>query len=290
MSGTGARLGILGGSGLYHMKALTEARTIEVETPFGSPSDAIVVGRLEGVEVAFLARHGRGHRLLPTEINYRANIYAMKSLGVEWLVAASAVGSLHEAIHPLDVVIPDQFIDRTRHRCDTFFGEGIVAHVSLADPFCADLARHLAGAARAAGARVHPGGTYLCMEGPQFSTRAESEVYRGWGAQVIGMTNLQEARLAREAELCFATLALVTDYDCWKTDEAPVSVEVVIERLQRNAALAERTLSALAGVLGQAPRQCGCGHALDSAIITAPASIPAAARERLGLIVERVLG
>ncbi len=289
MSGLGARLGILGGSGLYRMPALSGARSVEIDTPFGSPSDALMVGRLEGLDVAFLARHGRGHRLLPTEINYRANIYAMKSLGVEWLIAASAVGSLDQQIHPLDVVIPDQFIDRTRHRQDTFFGDGMVAHVSLADPFCGELAENLARAAGEAGARVHRGGTYLCMEGPQFSTRAESELYRGWGAKVIGMTNLQEARLAREAELCFATLALVTDYDCWKTDEEPVSVDAVIERLQRNAAVAEKALAGLARSLVDAERGCACGHALDSAIITAPAAIPPATRERLALLVERVL-
>ena len=289
MSGLGARLGILGGSGLYRMPALSGARSVEIDTPFGSPSDALMVGRLEGLDVAFLARHGRGHRLLPTEINYRANIYAMKSLGVEWLIAASAVGSLDQQIHPLDVVIPDQFIDRTRHRQDTFFGDGMVAHVSLADPFCGELAESLARAAGEAGARVHRGGTYLCMEGPQFSTRAESELYRGWGAKVIGMTNLQEARLAREAELCFATLALVTDYDCWKTDEEPVSVDAVIERLQRNAAVAEKALAGLARSLVDAERGCACGHALDSAIITAPAAIPPATRERLALLVERVL-
>ena len=285
-----ARLGVIGGSGLYEMDGLRDAERVVVSTPFGAPSDAFVVGTLGHQKVAFLARHGLGHRILPTEINYRANIYGFKSLGVELLVSASAVGSLDESVEPLDVVIPDQFIDRTRHRCDTFFGDGLVGHVSLADPFCPELSRRLAESAERAGARVHRGGTYVCMEGPQFSTRAESELYRSWGAKIIGMTNLQEARLAREAELCFATLALVTDFDCWKDDEDPVSVEAVIDRLHRNAALAAKAIEDLAAGTGEFRRSCSCARALESAIITARDQISPAARQRLGIIVQRVLG
>lgn len=287
MSG-GARLGVLGGSGLYAFEELEDRREVELETPFGRPSDAIVLGRLRGIEVAFLARHGRTHRLLPTEINFRANIYAMKSLGVEAILSASAVGSLREEIRPLDVVVPDQFIDRTRHRADTFFGEGIAAHVSLSDPVCPALARAAADAAEAAGARVHRGGVYLCMEGPQFSTRAESELYRSWGASVIGMTNLQEARLAREAEICYATLALVTDYDCWKTDEPPVTVDAVVERLHRNAERARRAVAELAERLPSSG--CSCRRALDGAIITPVSAIDGRVRDRLAPILSRVLG
>lgn len=285
-----ARWGVIGGSGLYEMEGLRDAERVEVTTPFGAPSDAFVVGLLGDRPVAFLARHGKGHRILPTEINYRANIYGFKSLGVELLISASAVGSLDGGVEPLDVVVPDQFIDRTRHRCDTFFGEGLVGHVSLADPFCPELSRRLAESAERVGARVHRGGTYVCMEGPQFSTRAESELYRSWGAKVIGMTNLQEARLAREAELCFATLALVTDFDCWKADEDPVSVEAVIDRLHRNAALAAKAIGDLAAGLDDFRRSCPCAHALESAIITARDQISPEARQRLGVIVQRVLG
>ena len=208
------RLGVFGGSGLYRVEELQDVEERRIETPYGAPSDAVVLGKLAGTPVAFLARHGRGHRISPTEINYRANVWAMKSLGVEFVLSASAVGSLDGAVEPLHVVVPDQFIDRTRHRADTFFENGVVAHVSLADPFCAELSRLAAEGARAAGAVVHEGGVYVCMEGPQFSTRAESLMYRALGGRVIGMTNMQEARLCREAELCYATLALVTDFDC----------------------------------------------------------------------------
>ncbi len=284
-----ARLGVIGGSGLYGIEGLADVRELEIETPFGPPSDALVVGRLGGVEVAFLARHGRGHRLLPSEINYRANIWAMKSLGVEFLLSASAVGSLREEIAPLDFVIVDQFYDRTRHRADTFFGEGIVAHVSLADPVCPHLAPVVAAAAREAGARVHEGGTYVCMEGPQFSTRAESAVYRSWGASVIGMTNYQEARLAREAEICYVTMAMVTDYDCWKTDEEPVSVATVIERLATNAERAKEVVRKVAARLPER-RDCPCATALEHAIITARDRIPPGTVRRLGPVVGRVLG
>ncbi len=287
--GRQARLGILGGSGLYAIEGLDDVERVAIDTPFGEASDELVVGRLEGTEVAFLARHGHGHRLMPTEINYRANIYAMKSLGVEFLVSASAVGSLVAEAAPLDVVVPDQFIDRTRHRCDSFFGEGIVAHVSLADPFCAPLASVVAEAVAEAGARVHRGGTYLCMEGPQFSTRAESELYRSWGATVIGMTNLQEARLAREAELCYATMAFVTDYDCWKKDEEPVTVEAVIERLGKNAERAKQAVRTIAAHLPE-ERPCACATALDNAVITAPGCRPRETEKRLELLLARSQG
>lgn len=284
----GPRLGVIGGTGLAHFPGLEEVREVLVHTPFGPPSSPLRVGRLEGVQIAFLARHGVGHRLLPTEINYRANIFALKSLGVEFVLSASAVGSLRPEIHPLDIVIPDQFIDRTRHRPDTFFGEGIVAHVSLAEPVCPRLTALAADAAGQSGAAVHRGGTYLCIEGPQFSTRAESQVYRSLPAAVIGMTNVQEARLCREAELCFATLALVTDYDCWKTDEPPVTVESILARLAANAERACRTIKALAGRLPQ-DRPCGCGTALDGALITPPRDIPPARRDQLAPLLARIL-
>ncbi len=289
MTAPAARLGVFGGSGLYAMPGLEGAAPTRVDTPFGPPSEEIVTGRLDGVPVAFLARHGAGHRLLPTEINFRANVWAFKSLGVEFIVSASAVGSLAEAVHPLDVVVPDQFIDRTRHRSDTFFGEGLAAHVSLADPVCGTLTAELADAAEEAGGTVHRTGTYVCMEGPQFSTRAESEMYRGWGAAVIGMTNLQEARLAREAEICYASLSLVTDYDCWKTDEEPVTVEAVVDRLHRNAELAARTVRAVTGRL-PAARGCGCATALDAAIVTHREAVPESTIRRLGPVVARVFG
>ena len=235
------RIGIIGGSGLYEIP-LENATWQRVETPFGEPSDEYRLGTLEGREVAFLARHGRGHQKLPHEVPFRANVYGMKSLGVERILSASAVGSLREEMPPLDVVLPDQFIDRTRHRVDTFFGDGIAAHVSLAEPFCPELRKHLAQAGTKVEATVHASGTYICMEGPQFSSKAESFLYRSWGADVIGMTNLTEARLAREAEICYATVALVTDYDCWHEEEEAVTVDAVIENLRRNAKTAEALL------------------------------------------------
>jgi 5'-methylthioadenosine phosphorylase len=286
---THARLGVLGGSGIYEIEGLSGARTLTVETPFGAPSDAFVIGELDGVRVAFLARHGRGHRIMPTEINFRANIWAFKSLGAEFVLSASAVGALQDTVHPLDIVVPDQFIDRTRHRVDTFFGGGIVAHVSLADPVCSTLADIAAEGARAAGARVHAGGVSVCIEGPQFSTRAESNFFRSLGATVIGMTNMQEARLCREAEMCYATLALVTDYDCWKTDEPPVTVDAVVQRLATNAARAKSAIRFVAGRLPK-ERRCSCAQALGTAIITAREAIPATEVRRLGPIVARVLG
>jgi 5'-methylthioadenosine phosphorylase len=287
-AGETARLGVIGGSGLYEMDGLGSAARLAVETPFGPPSDEFLVGELGGVRVAFLARHGRGHRILPTEINFRANIWAFKSLGAEFLLSASAVGSLDAGVAPLDIVVPDQFVDRTRHRVDTFFGAGLVAHVSLADPVCPGLAKLAAAGARAAGARVHEGGVYLCMEGPQFSTRAESSIYRSLGARVIGMTNMQEARLCREAEICYATLALVTDYDCWKTDAAHVVIADVLGILAGNADLARRTVAGVAERLaGQ--RACVCADVLRHAIITERDRIPTDRRAALAPLIGKYL-
>jgi 5'-methylthioadenosine phosphorylase len=284
-----ASIGVIGGSGLYDMEGLTRTKEVRVATPFGPPSDALVVGELDGVRVAFLSRHGRGHRLSPSDINYRANIYALKKLGVERILSVSAVGSMKEALHPGHVVVPDQFYDLTKRRVGTFFDRGVVAHVGMADPVCGDVAHKLVEAARSCHATVHAGGTYLCMEGPQFSTRGESFIHRQWGVDVIGMTNLPEAKLAREAELCYATMALVTDYDCWHADHDAVTVAAVIETLQRNVALAKRVLRMVLPSLA-GDRKCSCARALDSAVITARAKIPAATRKRLQLILGRVLG
>jgi 5'-methylthioadenosine phosphorylase len=284
-----ATVGVFGGSGLYAFAGLDDAREVRVPTPYGDPSDALLVGKVGPTSVAFLARHGRNHRLLPGEINYRANLYAMKSLGVERILSASAVGSMKEGLHPRDVVLPDQFIDRTQQRRATFFGEGIAAHVAFADPVCEPTRRILLDAARAAGATAHNGGVYLCMEGPAFSTRAESLLYRSWGVDVIGMTNLTEAKLAREAEICYATLALVTDYDCWHEDEADVSVAGVLQNLRANTALAE---AALRGAVAAIPRErtgCACGDALAHAIITPLTAIAPDARERLGVVLDKYL-
>ena len=282
-------LGVIGGSGLYELPGITDVQPVRVTTPFGEPSDALMRGRLGNVEVIFLPRHGVGHRLLPSEVPFRANIFALKQLGVQFLLSIGAVGSLRETLVPGHVVIPDQFIDRTVSRPSTFFGEGVVVHVSLADPVCTVLADAVDAATRAAGGIVHRGGTYICMEGPQFSTRAESHMYRLWGADVIGMTNWQEAKLAREAELCFASLALVTDYDCWKSDAEHVVIEEVLRILAANAQLAQR---AVAGVAARLPAQrtCSCGSALQNAIITNPAKIPAATRERLAPLIGKYLG
>jgi 5'-methylthioadenosine phosphorylase len=281
-------LGVIGGSGLYQMAGLAHRREETLTTPFGDPSDAYVLGTLEGRDIAFLARHGRGHRLLPSEINFRANLYGFKSLGVERIVSISAVGSLREELHPLDVVVPDQFIDMTRHRPSTFFGAGLVAHVSLADPVCPDLARLLAETAAACGARTHAGGAYLCIEGPQFSTRAESHLFRTFKADVIGMTNAQEVKLAREAEICYATLAMVTDYDCWRPEETPVTVEEVVARLNDNASMAHAILARIAGRL-KMERACPCATALKNALLTEKARIPRETRDRLGLLVGKYL-
>ena len=286
---TTAKIGIIGGSGLYQMPELTQVEEVSVETPFGKPSDSFVVGTLEGQRVAFLARHGRGHRLLPTELPFRANIYAMKLLGVERILSASAVGSLQEQYAPLDVVIPDQFFDRTRARAEesTFFGEGIVAHVTFAHPICDELAGVLEQSCGAAEVKAHRGGTYLCMEGPAFSTRAESFVYRQWGMDIIGMTNLQEAKLAREAEICYSTLALVTDYDCWHEGHDAVTVEAVIEYLNRNVKNAQSIMREAVRRLADAPRGCGCGSALKNAIFTAPDLWPAATTKKLDAVIKK---
>jgi len=281
-------LGIIGGSGLYRMPALVEEQTIELETPFGKPSDGYVVGRIGSQRVAFLPRHGIGHRLAPGELNYRANIHGFKQLGAAAIVSISAVGSLREEIAPGHVVVPDQFIDRTRGRLSTFFGDGCVAHVGFADPFCAPLSGLVADCVREAGATVHQGGTYLCMEGPMFSTRAESRLYRSWGASVIGMTNLQEARLAREAEICFATIALATDYDCWRSTDESVEVTDILAVLEANVGFAQRAVVTIAGRISQGVRGCGCSRALEHAVLTAPEAIPAATRRRLALLIGRL--
>lgn len=280
------RVGILGGSGLYDLSGLENVREERVETPFGEPSDAFRTGELSGVGVAFLSRHGRGHRISPSGINYRANIFAFKALGCDAILSASAVGSLKEELAPSDVCIPDQFIDRTRSRANTFFGNGLVVHVSLADPVCPNLSAALDRSCRAAGAKVQSGGTYVCMEGPQFSTRAESNLYRSWGADVIGMTNVTEARLAREAEICYATMALVTDYDCWRESTEAVSVDAVLAVLSANAETANRAL--LAAVREVDPgRSCGCRDALKYAIVTDPARTPDALRRDLAPLLSK---
>ena len=281
-------IGVIGGSGLYQMAGLEAVRRVAVETPFGKPSDKLVRGRIGAAELVFLPRHGIGHRWLPTEVNFRANIFAMKKIGVERIISVSAVGSLRAEIAPGHLVIPDQFIDRTTQRPSTFFGKGIVAHVSLADPFCPTLSGILARAAAGEGARVHEGGTYLCMEGPQFSTRAESHMYRGWGAHVIGMTNLQEAKLAREAEICFGTLALATDYDCWNEHAGDVEIENVLAVLAQNVELAQKTIRRALAALGE-PRNCGCASALKDAIITDKSRIPKKVRAELRPIIGKYL-
>ncbi len=281
-----AQIGIIGGSGLYNMEGLSEITEVSVDTPFGRPSDSFIIGTLEGVRVAFLARHGRGHRILPSELPFRANIYAMKLLGVERIISASAVGSLQEQYAPTDIVIPDQFFDRTRGRISTFFGNGIVAHITFAHPVCEQLCATLEAAGKTLGGiRVHRGGTYLCMEGPAFSTLAESRLYRQWGMDVIGMTNLQEAKLAREAELCYSTLALVTDYDCWHPDHDAVTVEMVIEYLNKNSVNAQRLIREAVRLLATTARSCQCGSALKHAILTHPEAIPAEAKQRLAAII-----
>jgi 5'-methylthioadenosine phosphorylase len=283
-----AVVGVIGGSGLYQMSGLTNLREVTVRTPFGKPSDKFLKGSWGDTDLVFLPRHGKGHRWLPTEVNFRANIFGMKKLGVERIVSVSAVGSLREEIAPGDVVVPDQFIDRTTQRPSTFFGKGIVAHVSLADPFCKDLSARLLEAATAEGGKVHAGGTYVCMEGPQFSTRAESGLYRSWGAHVIGMTNLQEAKLAREAEICFGTLALVTDYDCWNQAAGDVEIDNVLKVLRQNSELAQKTIRrAVRGLPGS--RSCNCAASLRDAIITDRTRIPKSVRAKLRPIISKYL-
>ena len=286
------KIGIIGGSGLYQMDALTDVEEISIDTPFGSPSDALIVGKIEGVPVAFLARHGRGHTLTPSELPFRANIYAMKSLGVEYLISASAVGSLKEAAKPIDMVIPDQFIDRTKNRASTFFGEGIVGHISFGNPVCDKLAEILADSVESQqleGVTLHRGGTYVCMEGPAFSTKAESQLYRSWDATVIGMTNLPEAKLAREAEIAYATLAMVTDYDCWHPDHDSVTVEMVIGNLQKNAANAQRIVQEVVRQLNNNPPISEAHSALKYAIITPLDKAPQKTKEKLALLLNKYL-
>ena len=278
-----AEIGIIGGSGLYHMPGFSDGRELRQQTPFGEPSDAYILGTLEGRKVAFLARHARGHTLLPSELNFRANIYGFKALGVERIVSVSAVGSLKEEHKPLDFVIPDQFFDRTRHRIDTFFGNGIVAHVGFGDPVCGELTKIVAAACKGQGVSGKLGGMYVCMEGPQFSTKAESNVYRSWGADVIGMTNLQEAKLAREAEICYVTIAMVTDYDCWHPHHDAVTVDRIVAVLVKNAENAAKVVRAAVGAMPKT-RSCKCGSALAHAILTDPAKIPAETKEKLKLI------
>jgi 5'-methylthioadenosine phosphorylase len=282
------QIGIIGGSGLYEMAELTDREERKVETPFGDPSARYVIGTLRGKRVAFLARHASGHRLMPSELNYRANIFGLKTLGVEYILSASAVGSLKEEYKPLDLVIPDQLLDRTRGRISTFFGNGLVAHVGFAHPFCKPLSEIAFRSAEGAGATVHRGGTYVCMEGPQFSTLAESKLYRSWGMDIIGMTNLQEAKLAREAEICYATVALVTDYDCWHPSHDQVTVDMIVANLTQNARTAQQVIAAAVDAL-PFERTCECASALKHALITRPDAVPSETRARLAPLVAKYL-
>lgn len=284
-----AKIGIIGGSGLYHIEGLKDIKEVAIKTPFGDPSDKFVIGKLAGTEVAFLPRHGKGHRISPSELNFRANIFGMKKLGVEQIISVTACGSLKEELKPLDFVIPDQFVDRTnKARQDSFFTGGIVAHVVFADPICKDLATVIYSAARELGINAHFGGTYLNMEGPAFSTRAESELYRKWGMDIIGMTNLAEAKLAREAEICYATLAAVTDYDCWHQTEEDVSIEMVIQNLQKNIENAKKILQLTIPRL-EKPRTCECKDAMKFAVVTAKEMIPAKVKKDLSLIIGKYI-
>ncbi len=281
-------VGVIGGSGLYEMEGLEEVQTVSLTTPFGDPSDSLVLGRLEGVKVAFLPRHGKGHRIQPSSLNFRANIYAMKVLGVEWIIGVSAVGSMKEDIHPGDMVIPNQFIDRTVGRPNTFFSDGVVCHISFADPVCPHLSQILAQAGHEAGAIVHPGGTYLCIEGPQFSTRAESRLYRTWGVDIIGMTNLPEAKLAREAEICYATIAFATDYDCWHQEAEDVSIGEVLRILALSAKTAKSVIRTALKHLPE-KRDCLCATALKYALITNKKLIPEKTKKDLEPIIGKYL-
>jgi 5'-methylthioadenosine phosphorylase len=283
-----AEIGIIGGSGLYSMPGFTNVREVKLETPFGDPSDPFVLGDLSGRKVAFLARHGRGHRILPSELNFRANIHAFKQLGVTRILSVSAVGSLKEEHKPTDFVIADQFIDRTFNRVATFFGEGVVGHVAFGDPVCATVAKAAADACKEIGIVGKLGGTYVCMEGPQFSTKAESNLYRSWGADVIGMTNLQEAKLAREAEICYATVAMVTDYDCWREGHDAVTIEQIVAVLHQNADNAAKMVKAAVAAIPK-ERMCGCGSAAQFAMLTQPEMIPAATKDKLKLIIGKYL-
>jgi len=285
---TNANVGVIGGSGLYEMEGLRVVEEREIETPFGTPSDPFVIGEIDDVRVAFLARHGRGHRTLPTHINYQANIYGFKTLGVHTILSASAVGSMKEAYAPTDIVFPHQFIDRTRHRPDTFFGNGVVGHVAFADPICASAALLMSEAGREAGAQIHVGGVYICIEGPQFSTRAESNLYRSWGVDVIGMTNLTEAKLAREAEICYVTMALVTDYDCWH-ESGDVSVEQILGYLRANASMAQKIIRMTIPRVAKRNRDCACASALQFAIVTEPSKIPEKTKKDLEPIIGKYI-
>jgi 5'-methylthioadenosine phosphorylase len=282
------KIGIIGGSGLYEMEALTDVSQISIDTPFGSPSDTYIAGTLEGVRIAFLPRHGRGHRLSPSELNFRANIYGFKKLGVEQIISVTAVGSLKENIRPLDIVIPDQFHDCTKQRISTFFGNGLVAHIAFADPVCPDLTRVVYEGAVKAGASVHSGGTLICIEGPAFSTRAESNVYRKWGMDIIGMTSLQEAKLAREAEICYAAMALVTDFDCWHEAESEVNVETVVQNLDKNISIAKQIIQIVVPQISN-QRMCPCAQALKNAMMTDTSAIPPETRSKLDLLVGKYL-
>lgn len=282
------KIGIIGGSGLYEMTAMTDVSHVEVDTPFGAPSGAYVIGDIAGIQVAFLPRHGRGHSISPSELNYRANIYGFKTLDVEHIISVTAVGSLREDIRPLDIVIPDQYYDRTRERGHTFFGNGLVAHIAFADPVCPDLAGLVYNSAIDTGASVHMGGTLLCIEGPAFSTRAESKVYRQWSLDLIGMTSLQEAKLAREAEICYAAMALVTDYDCWNEHNSVVTVDAVVRNLEKNISTAKQIIQNVVPKI-PATRTCDCPTALQNAIMTNPSAIPPETRQKLDLLVGKYL-
>ena len=282
------KIGVIGGSGLYEMEDLKNIKEVKVKTPFGEPSDKYILGKLEGRDMVFLPRHGKGHRILPHEINFRANIYGMKKLGVEWIISVSAVGSMKEKIKPGDIVIPDQFFDRTKSRPSSFFGNGIAGHIQFADPVCHALNSTVYKAAKEAGATVHKGGTYICMEGPQFSTRGESLIYRKWGVDIIGMTNIPEAKLAREAEICYATIALATDYDCWHEEEEGVTIDAVLDIIRKNVKMAQNIIKNAVKKIKD-KRECGCPEAAKYAIITAKDKIPAKIKKDLGLIFGKYL-
>jgi 5'-methylthioadenosine phosphorylase len=284
---SGARIGVIGGSGLYQIEGLKDVKEVVVETPFGAPSDAYIVGEIQGTRVAFLPRHGRGHKIGPSNLNFRANIYGMKKLGVERIVSVSAVGSMKEEIHPGDILIPNQFYDHTKSRISTFFGDGVVAHVSMADPVCPDLSDRLYGASVAVGAKVHRGGTYFCMEGPQFSTRGESLIYRKWGVDVIGMTNVTEAKLAREAEICYATIAMATDYDCWHEEEASVTAEMILKILHQNVETSKRIIAEALTRGIPSERSCPCAHALKNALVTSRDQMSSETRDRMAWLIGR---
>lgn len=281
-------VGVIGGSGLYEIEGLKDVKAVKVGTPFGDPSDEYMTGTLGDTEMIFLPRHGRGHRLLPSEVNYRANIYGMKKLGAEWIISVSAVGSMKEEIAPGHIVVVDQFFDRTKGRPSTFYGSGVVGHIEFADPVCSDLSTVLYGASKKAGATVHKGGTYICIEGPQFSTRAESNIYRSWGVDVIGMTNIPEAKLAREAEICYATLALSTDYDCWHEVEESVTVDMILETLKSNVAMAKEIIKNAVPVISH-PRGCRCPEAMKFATLTDKSSVPDKVKEDLDLLIGKYL-